>query len=178
MLFYFSALWLVESLLLMMINCDGCGLLQSIHLHHIRRNCSLSLYIATVHIPPHKIYYVRWNVWLAYLSTQKCPEGFFFSLPLDGRMRRLYSLHECVCVSTGEAFGQLEMQFFDFLVSLCSLFSPFLFQKNILKNDAIWVFHNDSIENRVGLLFIHQSTDKKFDFLLCGAFFLLAQNQK
>jgi hypothetical protein len=23
----------------------------------------------------------------------------------------------------------------------------------------------------VGLLFIHQSTDKKFDFLLCGAFF-------
>lgn len=50
----------------------------------------LSLYIATVHIPPHKIYYVRWNVWLAYLSTQKCPEGFFFSLPLDGRMRRLY----------------------------------------------------------------------------------------
>jgi hypothetical protein len=58
---------------------------------------------------------------------------------------------------------------FSFHFALYSLLS--FFKKIFKKNDAIWVFHNDSIENRVGLLFIHQSTDKKFDFLLCGAFF-------
>ena len=132
----------------------------------------LSLYIATVHSPPHKIYYVRWNVWLAYLCTQKCPEGFSFLYRWTGECDDFTRM--CVCeraLVRSLANWKCNFSIFSFHFTLYSLLSFF---KKILKkkkNDTIWVFHNDSIENRVGLLFIHQLTDKKFDFLLCGAFF-------
>lgn len=98
----------------------------SLILHHIRRSCSLSTLQRYIFL------LVRFITYDEMYDLLICPrknarKGFSFLY------RWTDECDDFTCVSTGEAFGQLEMQFFDFLVSLCSLFSPFLFLKNIKK---------------------------------------------